>query len=405
MVFAVAGGNAGTWLDCSVMSTTIRNFPNDRGQVVGILKAFLALSGSLLSLIFTVFFDGDPASFILFLAIAPPLLVAILSVFINRVPEELTEMKESKKTNARRFAQIYLVIAILSLSVCITALLGAWHEIQDEGRKIAMVWLLISLAALLFIPLTAGPLIFPRRRNAVALEVESPIDDEDQEEAGPLLPQTQPAADEETDSVDLEPPQTTSAALKTISFWLVALQMGVGIGTGLSLINNLAGIVKLLGGQSGGQVGACVSLFSVANASGRLLFGYLSELAMARGSSRMIVLLIVSSLSFIFALLMSTIATASDLILLSFIGGLAFGGHWSVVPAILSDLYGLSLFPTLYTLVQLAPALGGYLLSTCIVGNIGYGSDSWEYIALLNLLSLYGSWWMSNTSRAQRLTE
>ena len=46
-----------------------------------------------------------------------------------------------------------------------------------------------------------------------------------------------------------------------------------GMGAGLMLLNNLAQLVIALGGRPGSQA-VFVSLFSVANCGGRLLFGY-----------------------------------------------------------------------------------------------------------------------------------
>ncbi len=34
----LTAGNAGTWWDTSVLVTNVRNFPDDRGSVMGILK-------------------------------------------------------------------------------------------------------------------------------------------------------------------------------------------------------------------------------------------------------------------------------------------------------------------------------------------------------------------------------
>ena len=80
------------------------------------------------------------------------------------------------------------------------------------------------------------------------------------------------------DSQDTEPARelTTYQALYTLEFWLIMLQALMGIGTGLGFINNISGQVVALGGQLGGQL-VFVSLFSVANASGRMTMGYMSE--------------------------------------------------------------------------------------------------------------------------------
>ena len=79
---------------------------------------------------------------------------------------------------------------------------------------------------------------------------------------------------------------STSQAVFTIEFWLIMFQALVGIGTGLGFINNIAGQVVALGGQLGGQL-VFVSLVSVANASGRMTLGYMSEAFLhSRGTPR-----------------------------------------------------------------------------------------------------------------------
>lgn len=45
-------GNMGTWYDTSSLVTSVRNFPNDRGFVVGVLKSFLGLSSSIFTSIY-----------------------------------------------------------------------------------------------------------------------------------------------------------------------------------------------------------------------------------------------------------------------------------------------------------------------------------------------------------------
>ena len=64
----------------------MRNFPNDRGFVVGILKSFLGLSASIYTSVYIAAFEPDAVSFLLMLAIVPPVLCMILALFINYVP-------------------------------------------------------------------------------------------------------------------------------------------------------------------------------------------------------------------------------------------------------------------------------------------------------------------------------
>lgn len=52
MPWLLSAGNMGTWYDTSAIVTSVRNFPNDRGFVVGVLKSFLGLSSSLYTSIY-----------------------------------------------------------------------------------------------------------------------------------------------------------------------------------------------------------------------------------------------------------------------------------------------------------------------------------------------------------------
>lgn len=52
LLFAAAAGNMGVWFDTSALVTSVRNFPNDRGFVVGVLKSFLGLSSSIFTSIY-----------------------------------------------------------------------------------------------------------------------------------------------------------------------------------------------------------------------------------------------------------------------------------------------------------------------------------------------------------------
>jgi hypothetical protein len=64
----------------------VRNFPNERGFVVGVLKSFLGLSSSVYTSIYVAFFEPDAVAFLLLLALLPTVLSALLSLGLNYVP-------------------------------------------------------------------------------------------------------------------------------------------------------------------------------------------------------------------------------------------------------------------------------------------------------------------------------
>lgn len=82
----VASCVAGTWFDTSALVTNVRNFPNNRGLAVGVLKSFLGLSSSIYTSIYVALFEPDAVRFLLVLAIVPPVFSLLLSMALNYVP-------------------------------------------------------------------------------------------------------------------------------------------------------------------------------------------------------------------------------------------------------------------------------------------------------------------------------
>ncbi len=57
-----------------------------RGTVIGVLKAFLGLSGSFFTTIYVSFLEPDAVAFLLMLAAVPGAIVLACTLFINYVP-------------------------------------------------------------------------------------------------------------------------------------------------------------------------------------------------------------------------------------------------------------------------------------------------------------------------------
>ncbi|GBF87528.1 MFS general substrate transporter [Raphidocelis subcapitata] len=165
------------------------------------------------------------------------------------------------------------------------------------------------------------------------------------------------------------PNLNTMDMARSFEAWCVFAQFCVGTGVALAMLNNMGQLVVALGGPRGGQV-ALVSLFSVANAAGRLVMGYWPEKALhGRGTPRPLFLAGVAA-----AMALVSLATAyaslAALYPMAVLMGLLFGSHWSLVPAICSDLFGLAHFGSNYTALQFAPAMGSYLLATRLTGAL-----------------------------------
>eukprot|EP00252_Welwitschia_mirabilis_P017970 TRINITY_DN400_c0_g2_i2.p1 TRINITY_DN400_c0_g2~~TRINITY_DN400_c0_g2_i2.p1 ORF type:complete len:142 (-),score=22.89 TRINITY_DN400_c0_g2_i2:156-581(-) len=48
--------------------------------------------------------------------------------------------------------------------------------------------------------------------------------------------------------------------------------------------------------------------------------------------------------------------------------GMAYGAYWTLSPAVLSELFGVKHFATLYKVIGICPTIGSYILSAKILG-------------------------------------
>eukprot|EP00200_Dunaliella_tertiolecta_P012220 CAMPEP_0202372984 /NCGR_PEP_ID=MMETSP1127-20130417/4087_1 /ASSEMBLY_ACC=CAM_ASM_000462 /TAXON_ID=3047 /ORGANISM="Dunaliella tertiolecta, Strain CCMP1320" /LENGTH=348 /DNA_ID=CAMNT_0048969709 /DNA_START=77 /DNA_END=1120 /DNA_ORIENTATION=- len=66
-------GNAATFWDVSVLVTNVRNFPHDRGSVLGICKSFLGMSTSIYASVYWALFSGSVSTLSPPASLSPPL--------------------------------------------------------------------------------------------------------------------------------------------------------------------------------------------------------------------------------------------------------------------------------------------------------------------------------------------
>uniref|UniRef100_A0A061QPB7 Mfs general substrate transporter n=1 Tax=Tetraselmis sp. GSL018 TaxID=582737 RepID=A0A061QPB7_9CHLO len=153
-IFAWIAHNNGTWFDTSSMVTTVRNFPNHRGTVVGAMKSITGISGAIYVQVYLGFFAPDSIGFILFLALMPFAISCVTICFLNHVPF-VTTAEVGRSTN-KRLLFMYGVIIVLAVYVTLTAL---WQGLTKVPHHVS-VWITygvgLLLAPLLLLPVRSG---------------------------------------------------------------------------------------------------------------------------------------------------------------------------------------------------------------------------------------------------------
>ena len=386
-ILAVLAGNGGTWLDTATLSTNLRNFPASRGTVVGIVKAAVGLSASLYTAAYTGFLQPRADLFLIFLALVPVGVIVVSLPLINFVPY----VQQSERMGGYtvfspqgRFLLTLQTIGALALYLMATALTDALGQISAEARGAMAIGAVCLLLPLIFVPAGSGGL-FSRKAlsggNTHQRTTSQPSTEAQLLREALLAGENDGGGDQQNNEddenedllEDIALPGTKSATLNEcllmLNFWLLALVCGIGIGSGLAFLNNVAQLVTALEGPPEAR-SVLVSLFGVTSCGGRLLFGAAPEKALhSYGVPRTVFLIFTSAVT---AGTFAGLALSGMSLLYPLAGcaGLAFGAYWSLLPSLASEFFGLDNFASIYTMLQLAPAGGGYGMGAVLVGHL-----------------------------------
>ncbi|KAK9838163.1 hypothetical protein WJX81_005591 [Elliptochloris bilobata] len=313
---AFAGGS---WVDTACIATNVRNFPGHRGTIVGVLKSFAGLSASVFTAVYLAAFRPDAAAFLASVAAAPVLLGVVALPLFNAVPFQQDASAEAPHVAGARFMVAQNVVLLLAAGV-----VTMWAGAEDELR---------------------APLLSCCKGDVHGLAITA--------NAWCAVP------------AELTLVQCAASP----DYWLLFGVLGTGTGCGLLFSNNLGQLVQTLGGAPDGQA-ALVALFSVASAAGRLAAGHLPERALHAWRTPRPVYLVATALLTASAMALAACADLRVLWLVASLCGFAYGCHWSLGPALSSELFGLRRFATLYCLLNYSTTLGAYLLATRLAGTL-----------------------------------
>mmetsp|Transcript_19536 Transcript_19536/g.49144 ORF Transcript_19536/g.49144 Transcript_19536/m.49144 type:complete len:265 (-) Transcript_19536:634-1428(-) len=128
-------------------------------------------------------------------------------------------------------------------------------------------------------------------------------------------------------------------------------------------------LVVSYGGKNGDQ-NIFVALFSVCSCLGRSMLGEASQrLLVARGTPRP-AFLALSCVLTTAACVVNSHGSLGALYAGAVAGGFAFGSFWSLMPAVLSEIFGTRFFATIYSSICTAPGLGSLLLATGLTSYV-----------------------------------
>ena len=408
---ALCQGVCASLLDLSAVACTTANFPERRGQAVGIVKAFVGLSAALCSSAYTAFFEPDVVTFILFIGLETGA-ACIVGALLLTQPSRGEAAMAAEHTPAlldgpiASHASRKLTVASSGIMLLVAGLVGgslvAPFAPDAFTTANAIGVYALFLAGLLYLGHTAG---LPTAAIEKLTQKQLADGDDDRGRSTPHSSPDAAAPDAAAAPAASLRDVLTPSAIRRLLLLFVAATLCLG--PGLMLINNLASLRAARTGNVHADASVFVSLFSASNCAGRVISGVGSDVALARyGLSRAHAVAVATS-TFGFALLLLTIpptlpptflatalppnllttalpvsgsghgssadgdAGAADvpMLLACLLGGFAYGGYNCLFPVCLSQLFAVELLPALYPLI-FGPAfgIGSLLLSTYVYG-------------------------------------
>lgn len=234
-------------------------------------------------------FNNKPMSYLLTLALLPPINTLLLMWFVRI--HNTQEAEERKYLNM--FSSMALVVAAYLMVVII---LENIFSLQSWVRIFIFVVLMVLLASLLCIAFEAHEKNSGRSfldEGSPLIVEPSPEDTTEKEDA------RKDSFNNQRTNLQLGENLNLFQAVKTVNFWVLFVSVACGMGSGLATVNNLGQIGESLGYTSH-ETGSLVSLWSIWNFLGRFGAGYVSDYYLhTRGWARplfMVITLLIMSI-------------------------------------------------------------------------------------------------------------
>jgi len=354
------GTNGETYYNTASLVSCIHNFPESRGPVVGILKGFSGLSGAILTQVYLMFNPSHDSSVILMVALGPPVVVLAL-LFIVRPVER------SCRTNLRsddlRFLAIYGFCVVLAVYLLGLLVLQSVFDMTQTIITTSGAILVIFMVVPVLVPFSS---VFISGNNVTSVKPEEGTSNVDQHEARTLIERSD-RPPEKKRAPCIGEDFTLLQALGQADFWLIFMSLVLGVGSGITIIDNLGQICYSLG-YSNTKI--FVSLISISNFLGRVAGGYFSELIIRKLSlPRTLAMSVVQAIMSL-GLIYYAIDWPGKIYVVTIVIGMGYGAHWAIAPASVSDIFGLKSFGSLYNFQITALPIGSFVFSGVIASNI-----------------------------------
>ena len=395
-LYICIGANSQPFINTGALVTSIKNYPESRGILIGVLKGYTGLSGAVVTQVYHSLYGEDPKSLILLVGVIPAVvcLIFLPTMRIMNAPRQPNEL-----TLLYHFLYTSLGLAGFLMIMIIIEKMTTFTQSQYGGSAAVVL-------SLLFLPIAFvirdEYRAWKGKREAIkndrsVIEVTNGgaiISNEIQQ-----FSVTKPS-DGADKSVRLSCWQTAFLtpergedysilqAIFSIDMWLILLASMCGLGGTLTVIDNLGQIGASLQYPKK-SISTFVSLVSIWNYLGRVVSGLVSEILINRYRTPRTLILTLTLLLACVGHLLIAFDVPNGIYFASVIIGFCFGAQWPLLFAMISEIFGLKYYSTLFNFAAIASPIGSYLFNVRVAGYL-YDKEAMKQMAALGFVRKAG---------------
>lgn len=362
--------NSQSFPNTGALVTCVKNFPESRGSVLGLLKGFIGLSGAIMTQYYHAFYRDDTVALILFLGWFPTI-VPLIFLRTIRITKAVPMMVR----------ELNIFYRFLYIALGLAGFIMVMIVLQSKARFTRIEYIGSASVVLVLLLLPLGIVIKEEFNVWTSKEQASTSNTHPQLNVVTETPPADPARPaEETEKPFvcvknmLNLPErgedyTILQAVFSIDMLILFIATACGTGGALTVIDNLGQLGKSLG-YPNHSLSTFISLVSIWNFLGRVMAGYVSEIVLTKYNfPRPLMLTFVILLSCVGHLLVA-FGVPNSLYFASVMTGFCLGAQLPLLCAIISELFGLKHYSTMYNVGSVSSPVGSYIFNVRVAGRL-----------------------------------